>query len=457
MMWVIRPVTIFIIITSLIIYKSSGQTTNTTSSPATEEGYNGTSSSPENKISKGKLIGSIVGIICLLILSGLISGISLALLCLDITDLRVISTAGSEKEQQYAKRILPIRRHSNYIICAFIIAEVAVDSATTVLIEGITNSWIAILVATILITIFGGIVPQVVCHRYSLLVGAKTYILAYIIMIITFPLAYPISKLMDVIIGDDVGQVHSRKYLMSYIEMTKKENSLGKYQVSTITGTLQLKDKTAAQAMTPLKDVFMLSTSAIINQVTLNKVLLSGYSRIPIYEKNRENIVGLIHIKELVAVFAYDLSITIPVKFVVERVPRPLIFIDSEAPLNKDSLVNRFKEGLLHLAFVVKSSEKPSPPDHPIIGILTLEDLIEEILQTEINDESDLISDNKFKKKRKDITYAHKLLNSLKHLKEGNTSSYSLIQQHNNNKHNNHNLTFRRSPSHESSSKRSKD
>ena len=398
-----------LILSISIIYTSSQPAPNGTSKAT--NGPKVTGSAPNGKPSKAALICSIFGILALLILSGLISGISLALLCLDIMDLKCVAVSGSEKERKYASRILPIRKHSNFIICSFIIAEVAVDAATTLLIESITNSWIAILVSTVLITIFGGILPQVFCHRYSLVIGAKTYILSYIIMILTFPLAYPISLLLDCMIGDDLGQVHNRKYLMSYIDLTKKENSLGKYQVLGITGALALNSKRVKEVMTPLKDVFMFSTTSIVDKETLLKALISGYSRIPIYQKVHENIVGLIHVKELTSVLLYDLNHPISVKFIVSNVPRPLIFINSETILTNDVLLNRFKDGL-HLAFVVNKGDQPSP-DAKIIGIMTLEDLIEEILQTEINDESDILLDNKTKRKRTDITYAHKLVREL--------------------------------------------
>lgn len=364
---------------------------------------------------------SIVGIILLLFLSGLVSGLNLAILSLDLTDLKVLSNAGpvgdekDMKKKEYAKRILPIRSRSNYLLCAFSVAEVAIDSATTVLIESLTNGWLAILISTILITIFAGIIPQAICHRHALLIGARTIWLTYIIMIITFPLAYPISLLLDCMIGEEISHYHDRKYLSNYIELTKKDNAMGNVELAAVTGALALKAKKVSEIMTPLNDVVMLPSTAIIDQKTLNKVLDSGYSRVPTYEARKENITGILHVKELVAVFLWEMNKNnnvhkVVIKDIIEQAKRELIYVSAEASLGKDNLINQFKRGL-HLAFVVNGNNHPLSKK-PVIGIVTLEDLIEEILQTEINDETDTVSDNR-KKERRIKTHAREIIKAL--------------------------------------------
>lgn len=368
------------------------------------------------------LVLSIVGIIFLLCLSGTISGLNLAILSLDLTDLKVLSNAGSGDEKEHARKILPVRNRSNYVLCAFSVAEVAVDSGNTVLIESLTNSWIAILISTILITIFAGILPQAICHRHALVIGARTIWLTYIIMIITFLLAYPISLLLDCLIGEEISQFHDRKYLSSYIEMTKKDNALGNVELAAVTGALALKAKKVSEVMTPIKDVLMLPSTAVIDQTTLMNVLHSGYSRVPIYDGRRDNITGVLHVKELAAVLIFEMnnkniasSNKVNIKYIIDQVKRELIFVSADASLGKDNLINQFKRGL-HLAFVVNGNSHPLSKK-PVIGIITLEDLIEEILQTEIVDETDTVSDNRKKEKRARI-YTREIINALQKHKD---------------------------------------
>ena len=396
----------------------------------------------EENIGKGPiLVGKIMATVLTLSLSGLISGLYLAVMSFDILELRCIIIAGTPKEQEASSRILPIRQKSNYLLSAFVLSECASDAATTLLIESMTSDWIALLVATLLITIFGGIIPEAVTYRYGLKIAGMTMCLTHTLRFLTFPLAYPVAKLLDVLIGEDMGHLRNRKYLSAYVELTSKATGMCQMEVSAVKGTLSLKDKSIRDIMTPLRDVFMLDYNSTIDQTTLLKILQTGYSRIPIFRSERHNIVGLLHIKEIAAAFAFDMSSKVPVSFMLLSVKRDLIFVDERASLSKDYLIKQFERGT-HLAFVVekpivmyngnKSVEQQvfrskknnrrafiSNFDHKVIGIITLEDVVEEILMTEIVDETDTISDNKKKEKISKI-YMNELMKALE-LKKNET------------------------------------
>lgn len=167
-----------------------------------------------------------------------------------------------------------------------------------------------------------------------------------------------------------------------------------------ITGALSLKKKTAGQVMTRLEDVFMLSVKTILDFETVSTIQKKGYSRIPIFEEERKNIVALFHAKDLAFVDPND---NMPIKTLIEFYRHPMIYTMDDSPL--DDVLKMFKEGKSHLAFVRQVYEAESTdPFYEITGIVTLEDVIEEILQTEIVDETDTLSDNRMKRRRKDIS-----------------------------------------------------
>jgi len=166
-----------------------------------------------------------------------------------------------------------------------------------------------------------------------------------------------------------------------------------------ITGALSLKKKTAGQVMTRLEDVFMLSVKTILDFETVSNIQKKGYSRIPIFEEERKNVVALFHAKDLAFVDPND---NMPIKTLIEFYRHPILYTHEETPL--DDVLKMFKEGKSHLAFVRQIYEPDSlDPFYEITGIVTLEDVIEEILQTEIVDETDTLSDNRMKRRRKDV------------------------------------------------------
>jgi len=131
---------------------------------------------------------------------------------LDRTDMKIIVATGSEKERRYAKSIQPLRDRGNYLLCTLLLGNVLVNSTLTILLDGLSSGLVAVVASTISIVLFGEIVPQAICSRHGLAVGAKTVWLTKFFMLLTFPLSYPISFILDKILGEV-----SEKYISTYI------------------------------------------------------------------------------------------------------------------------------------------------------------------------------------------------------------------------------------------------
>lgn len=140
----------------------------------------------------------LVFILVLICLSGLFSGLNLGLMALDPTELKIVTNCGSRSEQKYARKIEPIRMRGNYLLCTLLLGNVLVNTSFTILLDGIIgNGMIAVVGSTLGIVIFGEIVPQSICSRHGLAVGAKTLWITKLFMVLTFPLSYPISRILD--------------------------------------------------------------------------------------------------------------------------------------------------------------------------------------------------------------------------------------------------------------------
>lgn len=350
---------------------------------------NGTDNQSQNSKTSAALALEIVGVIVLNVLSALFSGLVLGLLSLDITDLEILKKCGKEHERRYAAAIIPMRRHANLLLCSLVLANVLVNVLLQWLIDELLPGWRGLVLTTTCFTIFGEIVPQAVCARYGLAIGAKTVWLTWIVIVITFVASYPLSLILDWSLGEEIAFVYDRERLQEYIRITRNYNNLDAQEVNIIIGALKIKKVTVNHVMTRLKDVFMLPLDAIINYSLMLTIIKRGFSRIPVYDKKRTNLIGLLMVKDLALVNPYS---EVTLKSLLSFYKHPLISVDENHTL--DVLLNHFREGKSHMAFVREHRKKE------IIGIVTLEDIIEEVLQVEINDETDIVTDNRELKHR---------------------------------------------------------
>ncbi|XP_076257608.1 metal transporter uex isoform X2 [Rhynchophorus ferrugineus] len=344
------------------------------------------------------LWASIVVIIICISFSSLFSGLNLGLMSLDKTELKILCNTGTPKERKYARIIQPVRNHGNYLLCAILLGNVLVNSIFTILLDGLTSGLIAVIFSTLAIVLFGEIFPQAVCSRHGLAVGANTIYITKFVMILTFPLSYSVAKMLDWVLGEEIGNVYTRERLKELVMVTTGENDLDKDEVNIISGALELHKKTVADVMTNIEDVFMLDYEAVLDFETITEIMKSGYSRIPVYEGHRQNIVTMLYIKDLAFVDPDDNT---PLKTLCQFYQNPCNFIFEDITL--DVMFKIFKEGNKgHMAFVSRvNTEGEGDPFYETIGIITLEDVIEELIQSEIVDETDVITDNRTKRRRK--------------------------------------------------------
>ncbi|XP_041988954.1 unextended protein-like [Aricia agestis] len=341
------------------------------------------------------LWASLILIVILLMLASLFSGLNLGLMALDRTELRIIANTGTEKERKYARAIMPVRAHGNYLLCTILLSNVAVNSTFTVILDDLTSGLFAVIGSTLAIVFIAEITPQAICARHGLFIGAKSIWIMKIVMGICGPLAWPTSKLLDYFLGEEIGTHYNRERLKELVKVTNHVNDLDKEEVNIISGALDLRKKTVKDVMTKLKDCFMLPINSVLDFETMSEIVKSGYSRIPVYDTERTNIVTVLFIKDLAFVDPDDNT---PLRTLCQYYQNPCNFVFEDVTL--DVMLKQFKEGYKgHMAFVQRIEEGDGDPVYETVGLVTLEDVIEEMIQAEIVDESDVISDNRTKKR----------------------------------------------------------
>ncbi|KFV14713.1 Metal transporter CNNM4, partial [Pterocles gutturalis] len=307
----------------------------------------------------------------------------------------IVQNCGTDKEKRYARKIEPIRRKGNYLLCSLLLGNVLVNTTLTILLDDLIGSGIgAVVASTIGIVIFGEIVPQALCSRHGLAVGANTLVVTKFFMLVTFPLSYPISKLLDCVLGQEIGTVYNREKLVEMLKVTEPYNDLVREELNMIQGALELRTKTVEDVMTPLQNCFMINSDAILDFNTMSEIMESGFTRIPVYEDERSNIMDILYVKDLAFVDPDDCT---PLKTITKFYNHPVHVVFHDTKL--DAMLEEFKKGKSHLAIVQKvNNEGEGDPFYEVLGLVTLEDVIEEIIKSEILDESDLFTDNRNRK-----------------------------------------------------------
>jgi len=336
----------------------------------------------------------VLTVVCI-VFSGLFSGLTLGLLSLDLTDLRVYIDSGTPNEQRHARRIYPIRKKGNHLLVSLLVGNTSVNSALSILSAGIFNGVVGFVVSTITILYLGEIVPQAVCHKYGLVIGYYTAPLVYVLMVITWPIAWPTAKILNWVLGSETELRYTKKEIKSLVNIHADAQAGEAPQFSveerTILGSaIDFWSKEVKAVMTPLDKVFMLDVETPLNFTTMTQVFQSGHSRVPIYENSRSNIVGVIFAKDLILLDPDD---DILVKTVMNLFNREIRLVFDDTRLGE--LLADFKTGRGHLALVKRVNDTgEGDPFYETVGLVTLEDLIEELIGSEIVDETDVYEDN---------------------------------------------------------------
>lgn len=315
---------------------------------------------------------AMVAAVGLLFLSGAFSGLNVGMMMARPDDLRRKAQQGDA----VAARVYRYRKDGYYLIFCILLGNVGVNTAMSILLGNITNGIIGGLVATALITTFGEIIPQAVFSQRGYRLVRYFFWLLDIIYVIFWPLARPVSRLLGRWVGKEPPQLYSHQELEQIIhEHAAHADSPVDYDESRIAaGALQFSQKTAADIATPLGQVHSLGMDEVIDPVVVGQLHRAGHSRIPVRGGDGD-FVGVLYVKDLVG---RDLPVP------VSRVYRDKVYtIDARSRL--DTALGRFIQTRSHLFVVVDSQDRP-------LGIITLEDVIEEIIRRQIEDEFDEVT-----------------------------------------------------------------
>lgn len=255
-------------------------------------------------------------------------------------------------------------------------------SVTSLVIDEKFGGLIAGISSTLLIVIFGEVIPQAFFARFALALTARFAWLLKLMIIVSYPVSKPLQLCLDALFGHEQEKLHNRTELGMIIgdHARDKSSELDSGEVKIMQAALSLSEKRVKEIMTPIKHVYWLDNLTIINASVIDEIKERRYSRIPIFNKALTKCYGVLLMKDLL-----DIDFDNHPQDVVDLDLHPTKLVGSMTAL--DTMFRKFINIHTHLVPVEK--------DDKIIGIITIEDLVEEILDHEIEDESDHIKNKK--------------------------------------------------------------
>ncbi|TQD90127.1 hypothetical protein C1H46_024291 [Malus baccata] len=295
----------------------------------------------------------IVGLVCF---AGMMAGLTLGLMSLGLVDLEVLMKSGRPQDRKHAAKIYPVVKNQHLLLCTLLIGNALAMEALPVFLDSLVPPWAAIVLSVTLILVFGEILPQAVCTRYGLTVGATMAPFVRFLLVLFLPISYPISKVLDYMLGKGQSALLRRAELKTFVNFHGNEAGKGgdltHDETTIIAGALELTEKTAKDAMTPITNAFALDLDAPLTlwvcgyRDTLNAIMVMGHSRVPVYCGKPGNIIGLVLVKNLLMVDPEG-EVTLR-KLMIRKIPR----VSEDMPLY--DILNEFQKGHSHIAVVFK-------------------------------------------------------------------------------------------------------
>ncbi|SVB26984.1 uncharacterized protein METZ01_LOCUS179838 [marine metagenome] len=322
----------------------------------------------------------IAALIAMIGLSGYFSGLEVALVSIRVSKIeqmikdKVKGATSLHKLKSNPSRMMSSVNLGNNLAS---IAATALATDISLKLFGDEGLAIAIGVMTFLILIFSEITPKTYCNANPTKVAIKNSRILLLFTYALFPIVWffeIITKGMIKLTGSsDMPPGLTENEIKGIVDQGLKDKAIEKQESELVHGALNFDDIVIRSVMTPRTKMFTLNSKTILFEA-LPQINQSGFSRIPIHGDNKDEIVGIIHVRDVLKALEDDKK-----THILEQISREPIFVSQEKMVS--DLLKEMQGRQTHMAIVVDEFGG-------VEGCVTLEDLLEEIVG-EIRDETD--------------------------------------------------------------------
>ena len=231
-----------------------------------------------------------------------------------------------------------------------------------------TISLISSIVISLLIYIIGDALPKTIARSIPDTLSKAFVYPIYWLMIVLFPITFifdKLAKLIEKIFRVKDENTFDEEDFENVVENASDEGVIEEEQGDIIQSALEFADTNVKEVLTPRNKIFALNIRDL-DKEKLHKIILeTKFSRIPIYDGNLDNMIGVLHIKTYISAYLRNPNISIR-----RKLQKPY-FVSSKIMI--DDLFNGFKKHHTHIALVRDMNKK-------IIGMVTMDDVLEELV-----------------------------------------------------------------------------
>lgn len=314
-----------------------------------------------------------------LFLSSFFSSAETALFSISRVKALYIAKNGSRAD----RLILEMKKDSHTLLTTVLIGNNLVNICASAIATSVAIGFfhsngvgIAIGIMTFLILVFGEIFPKSIATHNNIFVARLVIFPLYWLSKIFFPLIVLLNFIPKILGKFEKSQGMTEDELITMVEVVEKVGEIKEEEKEYITNIFEFDDTRCSEIMTPRADMFVYDVS---DELDIEAILKTGFSRIPVIEDSIDNIIGILHVKDLFDEFHHRCLNNVTGPLDIRQIMKKPFFIPESKKL--DSLLHEFKKIKNHIGIVVDEHGGVS-------GLVTLEDVVEEIIG-DISDETD--------------------------------------------------------------------
>ena len=388
----------------------------------------------EEMVTGGKYWFFMFMVAFLTLFAGMMSGLTVGYLSVDKLTMELREKTGTQMEKEYSKVILPVLSNHHWLLCTLLLMNSFAMEALPVFLDRVFSRLTAVIISVTLLLIFGEVIPQALCTGpRQIQIAAMAAPMTRFLMIISWPITYWLGKCLDIILGEQGKTRYQNQDLKALVEMhtyeaikkiseeeeknpyiakediPKPSNTMGlsPEEANLMISALEIRDKKVIETMISFDKVYSIKHEEPINRKKILEILDKGFSRIPVFRNDdKTDLIGILRIKQLISV---DFNQNRSLKELGIRLKLPLVISPKMTLID---LLREFRKGKSHMAFITEQVELlqtklglnrnnsvqfnlrynetfSESKKIKVLGIITLEDVIEQIFNLEIMDEED--------------------------------------------------------------------